>query len=69
MKRLDDHTLFSVGSSLENGYSDNVHAALPPPRYKIAIVVTGGMFVSVNSLGRSWLPILENNFRQVFLAG
>jgi antibiotic biosynthesis monooxygenase (ABM) superfamily enzyme len=51
MKRLDDHSWFSVGSSLGNSNSDKAHAALPPPpQYKMAIVMTGVIFVLLNIL-------------------
>jgi antibiotic biosynthesis monooxygenase (ABM) superfamily enzyme len=51
MKRLDDHSWFSVGSSLGNTNSDKAHAALPPPpRYKMVILVTGVIFVLINTL-------------------
>jgi antibiotic biosynthesis monooxygenase (ABM) superfamily enzyme len=51
MKRLDDHSWFSVGSSLGNSNSDKAHAAPPPPpQYKMAIVMTGIIFVLLNIL-------------------
>ena len=51
MKRLDDHSWFSVGSSLGNSNSNKAHAALPPPpRYKMTIVMTGIIFVLLNIL-------------------
>jgi len=53
MKNLDDHSWFSVGSSLGNSNSDKVHAALsppPPPQYKMAIVMTGVIFLLLNTL-------------------
>jgi antibiotic biosynthesis monooxygenase (ABM) superfamily enzyme len=51
MKRLDDHSWFNVDSSLGNSNSDKAHTALPlPPRYKMAIVMTGVIFVLLNIL-------------------
>ena len=45
MKRLDDHSWFNVDSSLGNSNSDKAYTALPlPPRYKMAIVMTGVIF-------------------------
>jgi uncharacterized protein len=50
MKNLDDHSWFTVGSSPGNINSDKAPAMLPPPRYKIAIVMTGVIFVLLNIL-------------------
>jgi antibiotic biosynthesis monooxygenase (ABM) superfamily enzyme len=51
MKRLDDRSWFTAGSSPGNTNSDKAHAALPPPpQYKMAIVITGVIFVLLNIL-------------------
>jgi hypothetical protein len=44
MKNLDDHSWFTVGSSPGNTNSDKAPAALSPPRYKMAIVMTSVIF-------------------------
>jgi uncharacterized protein len=50
MKRLDDHSWFTLGSSLGNTNTDKAPSVLSPPRYKMAIVMTGIIFVLLNIL-------------------
>jgi antibiotic biosynthesis monooxygenase (ABM) superfamily enzyme len=57
MKRLDDHSWLSLSSSLVNSNSDKAHTAPPPPppQYKMAIVMTGIIFVLLNIL----IPVIR----------